>query len=93
VGAAKAPGSAGADPRLNSALKFTFYTNVSSLPVIRNEELILLKAEALWSTGDHDGATAELKPRAHQVRGLDPIATPASDDASSRRCCTSAATR
>jgi len=33
---------------VSSTIKFKMYTNISSIPVIRNEELILLKAEALY---------------------------------------------
>jgi hypothetical protein len=52
--------STGADTALKTTLKFKIYTNVTGIPVIRNEELILLKAEALWFTGDKAGALAEL---------------------------------
>jgi hypothetical protein len=53
-------GTTPADPKLSSTIKFTAYTATASLPFIRNEELILLKAEALWFTGQHDAAVTEL---------------------------------
>jgi hypothetical protein len=49
------------DDSLKSALQFKLYTSASSpVPVIRNEELILLKAEAQWFTNDHAGAIVTL---------------------------------
>jgi hypothetical protein len=40
---------------------FTVYpTNTSTIPIIDNEELWLIRAEALWFTGDRAGATAAL---------------------------------
>jgi hypothetical protein len=52
------PGSA---QGLTSSLKYTVYTsNESPVPIIRNEELILLRAEARFFTGDAMGATADL---------------------------------
>jgi len=49
------------DDSLHSALQFKLYNSASaSVPVIRNEELILLKAEAQWFTNDHAGAIATL---------------------------------
>ena len=38
----------------------TYPTNVTPVPVIRNEELVLLRAEARWFTGDQAGASADL---------------------------------
>jgi len=35
-------------------------TNVTSVPIIRNEELVLLRAEARWFTGDPAGAITDL---------------------------------
>ncbi|MFM8301334.1 MAG: RagB/SusD family nutrient uptake outer membrane protein [Gemmatimonadota bacterium] len=37
-----------------------YATNVSNVPVIRNEELILLDAEIRWNNGDKAGAVADL---------------------------------
>jgi starch-binding outer membrane protein, SusD/RagB family len=48
------------DPRLSTTIKFKLYTNATPIPIIRNEELFLLKAEILWFTGDQAGAVAEL---------------------------------
>jgi hypothetical protein len=65
---------------LSSTQVFTLYTTPSSLvPQIRNEELILLKAEALYFTGDKVGAMAAL----NLVRGvsgsLAPLGPPPDD--------------
>ena len=44
-----------------STLAFTMYTAPNSpIPIIRNEELILIKAEALKNTGDLPGAITEI---------------------------------
>jgi starch-binding outer membrane protein, SusD/RagB family len=54
------PGSV-TDTPLMSSLKFKAYSAPESpVPIIRNEELILLKAEALFFTGNVGGAVAEL---------------------------------
>lgn len=37
-----------------------FATNTSTVPVIRNEELVLLSSEIRWNTGDKAGAIADL---------------------------------
>jgi hypothetical protein len=65
---------------LSSTQVYTMYTSPSSpVPQIRNEELILLKAEALWFTGDKIGAMTAL----NLVRGvsgkLGPLGMPADD--------------
>jgi starch-binding outer membrane protein, SusD/RagB family len=51
------------------------------IPIIRNEELILLRAEARWFTGDKTGALADLNVVRTTAGGLPALATPASDDA------------
>jgi hypothetical protein len=52
------PGSA---QGLTSSLKYTIYANnAAPVPIIRNEELLLLRAEAKFFTGDQAGATADL---------------------------------
>jgi len=52
------PGSA---KGLSSTIKYTLYTRPDSpLPIIRNEELLLLRAEAKFFTGDVAGALADL---------------------------------
>jgi hypothetical protein len=38
----------------------TYATNVTPIPIIRHEELILLRAEARWNTGDQNGARSDL---------------------------------
>lgn len=54
-------GEEGSAQGLMSDLKFTMYTSPSSpVPIIRNEELILLRAEAEWGLGDLDLANADL---------------------------------
>ena len=51
----------GAGRGLSSSLKFRLYQDPGSrIPLIRNEELILLKAEALFETGKQAEATTEL---------------------------------
>ena len=38
----------------------TYATNVAPIPIIRNEELVLIRAEARWFTGDQAGALTDL---------------------------------
>jgi hypothetical protein len=46
---------------VSSNLRNTVYTtSTTPLPIIRNEELILIRAEARWFTGDKAGAIADL---------------------------------
>lgn len=52
---------AGGAQGLTSDLKFTMYLSPeASVPIIRNEELILLRAEANWGNGDLDLAIDDL---------------------------------
>jgi hypothetical protein len=77
--AGSAPGSS-EGVMLMSSRKFTIYPDPSSsTPMIRNEELILLKAEALFFTGQTAAATAELNIVRTRAGGLDPL--PATTDA------------
>jgi hypothetical protein len=71
------------DPRgVSSDVRFTIYKSLSSgVPIIRNEELILLEAEALWFTGDHAGAMSDLNEVRTRSGGLEPLGMPANDDA------------
>lgn len=74
------------DPRslsgVSSDKAFTMYeSNTSPVPIIRNEELILLRAEARWFTNDKPGAMADLNFIRTTSGGLAPIAQPASDAA------------
>lgn len=65
---------------LSSDLGFTIYPSAESpIPIITNEELILLRAEARWFTGDRPGATADLNLIRTRAGGLEPIAQPATD--------------
>ncbi|RMH12568.1 MAG: RagB/SusD family nutrient uptake outer membrane protein [Gemmatimonadetes bacterium] len=69
------------DPRgVTSNVRFTHYPTLSSpVPIIRNEELILLAAEARWFTGDQTGAMDALNDVRTRSGGLDPLAMPAND--------------
>jgi hypothetical protein len=69
------------DPRgVRSGLRFTHYPSLSSpLPIIRNEELLLLRAEARWFTGDATGAMADLNFVRTNSGGLDALAQPSTD--------------
>lgn len=75
---------------LRSDLRFSLYLTkpfygsgqkASPIPLIRNEELILLRSEARWFTGDRPGATADLNFIRQNSGNLAPIAQPANDDA------------
>ena len=75
---------------LSSSLKPVMYNVPGTLvpdfgapiPVIKNEELILLRAEALWFTGDKLGALADIDLIRINSGGLEPTTlTPASSDA------------
>ncbi|MDT8342047.1 MAG: RagB/SusD family nutrient uptake outer membrane protein [Longimicrobiales bacterium] len=69
------------DPRgVTSNVRFTHYPSLTSpTPIIRNEELILLQAEALWFTGDPDGAMDAINDIRTRSGGLEPAADPAND--------------
>jgi starch-binding outer membrane protein, SusD/RagB family len=82
------PGSLNIVSALGSNLRFTIYSyrpfygaggQASPIPMIRNEELILLRAEARWFTGDKPGAMADLNNVRMNSGGLEAIATPATD--------------
>lgn len=65
---------------LSSDLGFTLYpTSDSPVPIITNEELLLLRSEARWFTGDRDGAMADLNLIRQEAGGLAPIPQPATD--------------
>lgn len=65
---------------LISDWQFSIYDGLDApLPIIRNEELLLLRAESRWFTGDKAGATADLNLVRQRSGGLAPIAQPASD--------------
>ena len=66
---------AGTAGGLNSDLKFTAYASPdASVPIIRNEELILLRAEAEWGSGDLAAAIADLNIVREGSGGLEPLA-------------------
>ena len=63
---------------------FTVYDSPSApIPIIRNEELILLRAEARWFTGDKAGAIADINLIRTQSGGLAPttLTVASTDDA------------
>ncbi|HEV2148057.1 MAG TPA: RagB/SusD family nutrient uptake outer membrane protein [Longimicrobiaceae bacterium] len=65
-----------------SNLKFTIYDDPTDpIPVITNEELLLLRAEARWFTGNRPGALEDLNLIRQRAGGLAPIAMPATDAA------------
>lgn len=52
----------------------------SPIPIIRNEDLILMRAEIRWFTGDQAGAMADLNYVRTNSGKLAPLATPADDN-------------
>jgi starch-binding outer membrane protein, SusD/RagB family len=64
------------DTSLTTDIGFNLYTSASTpIPVIRNEELILIKAEALWFSNMHDAAITELnivRTKSGKLPALDP---------------------
>ncbi|HEU5057191.1 MAG TPA: RagB/SusD family nutrient uptake outer membrane protein [Kofleriaceae bacterium] len=71
---------AGGAQGLTSDLKFTMYTSPEApVPIIRNEELILLRAEANWAMGDFDLAADDLNFIRVESGGLAPLAPAALD--------------
>jgi len=66
-----------------SSIGFNLYPTISnSIPIIRNEELLLLRAEALLATGDKAGAVAIINQVRTNSGGLPAsTVTAASDDA------------
>jgi starch-binding outer membrane protein, SusD/RagB family len=72
----------GSQQGVASDKRFRIYpTGSSDVPIIRNEELILLRAEARWFTGDKPGAMADLNFIRTTSGGLVAIAQPATDAA------------
>ena len=67
---------------VSSDRAFLLYPTTSTpVPIIRNEELILLRAEARWFTGDRPGAMLDLNDVRTRAGGLAPLAQPATDAA------------
>jgi hypothetical protein len=74
----EAPGS---NNGLASDLRFTLYTSPdSSVPIIRNEELILLRAEANWGLGNFEEAIEDLNIVRVGAGGLEPLPTDLGED-------------
>jgi hypothetical protein len=70
------------DRGVTSNVRFTHYGSLSTpIPIIRNEELILIQAEALWFTGDPAGAMTYLNEVRTRSGGLVPLGMPANDTA------------
>jgi starch-binding outer membrane protein, SusD/RagB family len=67
---------------LSSDLRFAIYPGPSApVPIIRNEELLLLRAEAYWGLRDLDLAVADLDRVRTVSGGLPPLeGTPTADD-------------
>ena len=67
---------------VTSNVRFIHYpSQASPIPIIRNEELILIEAEARWFTGDQAGAMTYLNEVRTRSGGLVALAMPASDAA------------
>lgn len=67
---------------VSSDKAFLMYPNASAdLPLMDNEELILLRAEARWFTGNKPGAMADLNLIRDRAGNLAPVAQPATDAA------------
>lgn len=67
---------------VGSDKQFLMYpTTSATLPVIRNEELLLLRAEARWFTGDRAGAMADLNLVRQSSGGLAAAVEPTGADA------------
>lgn len=65
---------------VGSDRQFLLYPSTSSpLAVIRNEELLLLRAEARWFTGDREGAMEDLNRVRTRSGGLERADQPADD--------------
>jgi starch-binding outer membrane protein, SusD/RagB family len=62
---------------ISTANDFLLYPSGNApIPIIKNEELILLRAEARWYTGDQAGALADINTVRTRSGGLAAIATP-----------------
>ena len=61
--------------RVTSNYRWTIYpTNTTPIPIIKNEELILIRAEAAYRTGDAAGALADINTVRVKSGGLAPLA-------------------
>jgi hypothetical protein len=69
-----ASGAASALAGVQGTHKFLLYpTNTSSVPILRNEELILLRAEARYQSGDVPGALSDINFVRVNSGGLAPL--------------------
>jgi hypothetical protein len=67
---------------VESGFRWTIYnTSTAPIPIIKNEELLLIRAEALWRTGDQAGALADINTVRTVSGGLAPLASIATDAA------------
>jgi hypothetical protein len=70
-----APGTSRTTVTVTGTHKFMNYpTNVSPVPILKNEELILLRAEARYQSGDIPGALADINFIRVNSGGLAPLA-------------------
>jgi hypothetical protein len=70
-----APGVSRVVQQVQGTYKFTNYpTSTSPVPILKNEELILLRAEARYQSGDVAGALADINFIRVNSGGLDPLA-------------------
>ena len=69
------PGTQRVVQQVQGTHRFTVYaSNVAPVPIIKNEELILLRAEARWYGGDQPGALADINFIRVNSGGLAPLA-------------------
>jgi starch-binding outer membrane protein, SusD/RagB family len=67
---------------VSSNVGFTIYAGPNApVPIIRNEELILLRAEARWFTGARAAAMEDINFIRQNSGGLAPVGMPVSDEA------------
>lgn len=67
---------------VTSNYRWTIYpTSTTPIPIIKNEELLLIRAEALWRTGDQTGALADINTVRVTSGGLPALGALASDAA------------
>ncbi|MSR07056.1 MAG: RagB/SusD family nutrient uptake outer membrane protein [Gemmatimonadetes bacterium] len=67
---------------VESGFRWTLYSTSSSpIPIIKNEELLLIRAEARWRTGDQPGALADINAVRTVSGGLPALGAIASDAA------------
>ena len=82
TGASRTGGSASANPQLNTQvtsnlIQLVHTSPASPIPIIRNAELILLRALVRWGQGDFLGAMADINHIRQVEGGLGPLPLPA----------------